>query len=113
MDRVADREELNDLLAQMVGELSALHIFVVGGDAREPGDHVDIATFGAALRRDEKAGGDDRRSASTFTTPIFTGPGASSSPVPIPSSTKAKSSRGIDGADVLGVSDERVLLRGK
>jgi len=41
----------------MVGELSALHTFVIGGDAREPSDHVDLATLGARLRRDGKAGG--------------------------------------------------------
>ena len=28
VDRVADRDELNDVIAQMVGELSALHTFV-------------------------------------------------------------------------------------
>ena len=32
VDRVADRDELNDVIAQMVSELSALHIFVRGGD---------------------------------------------------------------------------------
>jgi tricorn protease len=42
----------------MVGELSALHIFVVGGDSRKPPDQVDIASLGAILRRDEKTGGD-------------------------------------------------------
>ena len=57
VDRVADRDELNDVIAQMVSELSALHTFVEGGDARKPGDHVDLATLGARLRRDEKAGG--------------------------------------------------------
>lgn len=57
VDRVANRDELNDVIAQMVGELSALHTFVVGGDARGAADHVDLATFGAQLRRDEKAGG--------------------------------------------------------
>lgn len=57
VDRVADRDELNDVIAQMVGELSALHTFVVGGDARKAADHVDVATFGAELRRDENAGG--------------------------------------------------------
>ena len=57
VDRVADRDELNDVIAQMVGELSALHTFVFGGDARKPADQVDLATLGARLRRDEKAGG--------------------------------------------------------
>jgi tricorn protease len=53
VDRVAD----HDVIAQMVGELSALHTFVQGGDARKSADHVDLATFGAQLKRDEKAGG--------------------------------------------------------
>ncbi len=57
VDRVADRDELNDVIAQMVGELSALHMFVQGGDERQPSDHVELASLGALLRRDEKAGG--------------------------------------------------------
>ncbi|HUX46101.1 MAG TPA: S41 family peptidase [Terracidiphilus sp.] len=57
VDRVADRNELNDVIAQMVSELSALHTFVVGGDARGPDDHIDLASLGARLQRDEKAGG--------------------------------------------------------
>lgn len=57
VDRVTDRDELNDLLSQMVSELSALHTFVRGGDDRKPTDDVGIATFGAELRRDESAGG--------------------------------------------------------
>ena len=31
LDRITDRDELDDLISQMVGELSALHTFVVGG----------------------------------------------------------------------------------
>lgn len=57
VDRVADREELNDVIAQMVSELSALHIFVHGGDIRKPSDQIDLAALGALLKRDEKAGG--------------------------------------------------------
>src|SRR5262249_39981539 len=38
--RVTDREELDDLIAQMVSELSALHIFVVPGDVRKGPDEV-------------------------------------------------------------------------
>lgn len=58
VDRVTDRAELSDVLAQMVGELSALHIFVRGGDMRS-GDDEDIlpASLGATLERDEGAGG--------------------------------------------------------
>ncbi len=55
--RVTSRGELSDLLAQMVSELSALHIFVRGGDARKGPDEIGAATLGADLKRDEGAGG--------------------------------------------------------
>jgi len=55
--RVTDRDELADVLAQMVSELSALHIFVYGGDVREGSDEVWPASLGAELERDEAAGG--------------------------------------------------------
>jgi tricorn protease len=51
--RVTDRAELSDLIADMVGELSALHIFVTGGDFREGLDPVKPAGLGAVLVRDE------------------------------------------------------------
>jgi tricorn protease len=57
VDRVTDRDELSDLLAQMVSNLSALHTFVRGGDARRARDQVQPAFLGAALRRDSAAGG--------------------------------------------------------
>ena len=57
VDRVTTRGELNDLIAQMVGELSALHTFVRGGDLRDGPDKIAVATLGAALARDEAAGG--------------------------------------------------------
>ena len=57
VDRVTDRAELSDILSQMVGELSALHIFVRGGDARRGADQVQPASLGATFARDEKAGG--------------------------------------------------------
>ena len=53
VDRVADRDELNDVIAQMAGELSALHTFVFGGDAaqaRRP-DRPGRAGRAAAPRR--------------------------------------------------------------
>jgi tricorn protease len=57
VDRVTDRAELSDIFAQMVGELSALHIFVRGGDLRRGADQILPASLGATFARDEKAGG--------------------------------------------------------
>ena len=57
VERVTDRAELSDLIADMMGELSALHIFVVGGDFREGPDHVQPAGLGALLSREENRGG--------------------------------------------------------
>lgn len=55
--RVTDRDELSDVLAQMVSELSALHIFVYGGDNRKGTDDVANASLGARLELDQAAGG--------------------------------------------------------
>jgi tricorn protease len=57
LDRVRDRDELSDLIAGMVSELSALHTFVGGGDVRRGTDQVQPAALGALLLRDEAAGG--------------------------------------------------------
>ena len=40
VERVADRSELNDLIGQLVGELSALHMSVWGGDQRRGDDQI-------------------------------------------------------------------------
>lgn len=57
VDRVATRAELSDVLAQMVSELSALHIFVRGGDTRSGDDNIRTSSLGATWIRDEAAGG--------------------------------------------------------
>jgi tricorn protease len=57
VERVTDRAELSDLVYEMVGELSALHIIVTGGDHREAPDRVKTAGLGAALSLDRKRGG--------------------------------------------------------
>jgi len=57
VDRVTDRGELSNLMAQMVSELSALHTFVYGGDVRQAPDQIGTASLGAVLKRDETAGG--------------------------------------------------------
>ncbi len=58
VERVATRPELNDLLAQMVAELSALHTYVRGGDGRTTLNPIQESTLGARLSRDTAAGGD-------------------------------------------------------
>jgi tricorn protease len=111
VDRVSDRAELNDVISQMVAELSALHTFVGGGDARGPADQIDLAAFGAQLRRDEKAGGyvvdhvyqhdpDLPNKAPPFARP----------------ESRIKEGEvilSIDGENSLSAPDERALLRGK
>lgn len=57
VDRVTTRDELSDLVAQMVSELSALHTFVVGGDFREGEDKIMPSSLGADLVRDVDQGG--------------------------------------------------------
>ncbi len=55
--RVRDRDELNDLIGQIVSELSALHTFVVGGDVRKETQQIGIGSLGCLLVKDEKDGG--------------------------------------------------------
>ncbi|MBS0192363.1 MAG: S41 family peptidase [Phycisphaerales bacterium] len=52
VERVRSRAELNDILAQLSGELSTLHHFVQGGDIREPADDVANAYLGADMTRE-------------------------------------------------------------
>ncbi|QXV67459.1 PD40 domain-containing protein [Mucilaginibacter sp. 21P] len=54
LPRVTDRYELDDLLSQMVGELSALHTFVYGGDKRTPSDKIPVGMLGAKLAKTDK-----------------------------------------------------------
>ncbi len=111
VDRVSDREELNDVIAQMVSELSALHIFVRGGDVRKPSDQVDLAALGAQLKRDERAGG-------FVVEHVFLHDPDLPNNAPPLDRPESRIKDGevivsIDGESALGVSDERALLRGK
>ncbi len=49
LDRVTDRYELNDVLAQMTGELNSLHSQVRGGDVPTDTESPKAATLGAHL----------------------------------------------------------------
>jgi tricorn protease len=111
VDRVSDRDELNDVIAQMVSELSALHIFVEGGDSRKPSDEVEIASLGAVLRRDERAGGFVVQHIYLHDPDLPN----DAPPLARPDSIVREGEviLSIDGEDSLSVADERALLRGK
>ncbi|MDQ8155345.1 MAG: S41 family peptidase, partial [Gemmatimonadota bacterium] len=55
--RITTRSELNDLIGWAVGELSALHTSVGGGDLRRGEDNVGVASLGARLFRDPARSG--------------------------------------------------------
>lgn len=57
VDRVTTRDELADLMGQMVAELSALHTYVTPGDVRSGPTTIGQGHLGAACARDEAAGG--------------------------------------------------------
>ncbi len=57
VDRVTTREELSDLIGEMVGELSVLHTSVRGGDTRDDGTSISVATLGGIFKRDAEAKG--------------------------------------------------------
>ncbi len=57
VDLVTDRDELSDLLGHLVGELSALHIFVSGGDVRRGDENIAAGSLGARLVKDERRNG--------------------------------------------------------
>jgi len=111
VDRCADRDELNAVIAQMVSELSALHTFVFGGDQRKPADDVNLGTLGARLRRDEKAGGYVVEHIYLHDPDLPD----QAPPLARPDSLvkEGETIVSIDGQSVLSVADERVLLHGK
>lgn len=57
LSRVKDRHELDDLMAQMVSELSTLHTFVYGGDKRRSEEKTSIGHLGARITKDIAAKG--------------------------------------------------------
>lgn len=54
VDRITTRNELSDLIGRFVGELSALHTSVRGGDQRRDDKNISVASLGAEFSRDEK-----------------------------------------------------------
>lgn len=54
VERVTERGELNEVMAQMLGEISLLHSAVRPGDVRQSGGEPGWAGLGALLERDSK-----------------------------------------------------------
>lgn len=52
LGRVRDRDELSDLISQMISELNVMHNAVQGGDARSAPDQIRLARLGAELTRE-------------------------------------------------------------
>ncbi len=109
LDKVSDRDELNDLIAHLVGELSALHTFVRGGDIRQGADNVAPGSLGAKLVRDEAKGG-YRIEHITRSDPDYP---ERCSPLAVPMSTIHEGDviRAVNGAPALDASDPALLLR--
>lgn len=57
VNRVTTRNELNEIIAQLVGELSALHTGAGGGDMRSDNKSIPVGSLGAKTSRDEVNGG--------------------------------------------------------
>ena len=57
MDRVTTRNEVSRVIDQLIGELSALHTSVRGGDTRSDNQTIPVASLGAETSRDESQGG--------------------------------------------------------
>jgi tricorn protease len=110
-DRVTTRAELNDVISQMVGELSALHTFVRGGDLRTGDTEIAPATLGATLSRDPATG------AARVDHIVRSDPDEPSrrSPLAAPGVELATGDLllEVNGRAVSGVPDISVLLRGQ
>jgi len=55
LPRLATREDLRDLLAEMIGELATSHTYTWGGDEGKQVPHVSTGTLGAELVRERDA----------------------------------------------------------
>ena len=108
VERVRDRAELADIEAQMISELSALHMFVGGGDIRRGADAVGLAGLGAEWQRAEAGGYRIER--------IYEGDPdypESLSPLAMPEvgAQVGDVIQAINGVDALSVPDAALLLR--
>ncbi len=110
-ERVTDRYELSDVLAQMTGEISLLHTFVRVGDHRPGTDAVEVGNLGATWSRSVAMGGYQlqRIYKTDPDTPEIRGP-------LLLTGVELKEGdviTAIDGVPTLSVSDAASLLRAK
>jgi tricorn protease len=109
VERVRTRAELNDILAQLSGELSTLHHFVQGGDIREATDDIANAFLGADMAR-EKDGWRVKRIFDFDPEEPTQIPPLARSGVDVGNGDLIES---INGISLANVADPSALLRGK
>lgn len=109
VDRVTTREELSDVIGELVGELSVLHTSVRGGDIREGEDNIQFGMLGARFSKTAKGYQIDYIYQSDPDYPD------EKSPLSHPSIalTKGDVITHIDGVSVLDAPDMQALLRDK
>ncbi len=109
VERATTRQEVSDIIGEVVGELSALHISVRGGDHRTGPDEVVVASLGARMSRDSDAGGYriDHLYLTDPDYPSWRGPLAD----PYLEIEPGDTLLAINGTPVLSVDDPAVLLR--
>lgn len=109
LDRVSDRSELSEVIAEMAGELSALHIYVRFGDVRDGPDQIRPASLGAQLER-EGVDGPWRVGHIFRADPDYPG---RMSPLARPEVAVGEGDRilRINGRDLAGVAHPEMLLR--
>ncbi|MBU1938044.1 PDZ domain-containing protein, partial [bacterium] len=55
VNRISDRDELNDLIGEMVGELNVGHAYIFGGDQRQ-GERIGVGLLGIDVEPDTRSG---------------------------------------------------------
>ncbi|HJQ97826.1 MAG TPA: S41 family peptidase, partial [Candidatus Polarisedimenticolaceae bacterium] len=111
VERVTTRAELSDVFAQMIGELSALHMYVSGGDVRRDPQTIEGASLGARFVRDPSAGG--LRVEHIYRTDPDQPDQISPLSRPGVRVVEGDVIQAIDGVPVLSVADASALLRNK
>jgi C-terminal processing protease CtpA/Prc len=130
LSRCAKREELDDVLVQLASELSALHVFVYGGEKDSPVDGKvawsqasDVASLGATFKRAPEWKGYEILSIAESDPDFGLIDGSNEIYSPLSDKTLRLSGQkglmpgdvivGVNGNSVLNVPDIHMLLRGQ